>query len=79
MPIDTQIPGVRIDDDSHLRQALRQTLDLAGLNVLSLAEATGLAERIGRDSPGVVDSDNRMQAMVGLELLDPLHAQAPDL
>ncbi|WP_122343385.1 response regulator, partial [Pseudomonas amygdali] len=77
--IDSQIQVVLIDDDSHLRQALRQTLDLAGLNVLSLPEATGLAERIGRDWPGVVVSDIRMQGMDGLELLDQLHEQDPDL
>lgn len=77
--IDSQIEVVLIDDDSHLRQALRQTLDLAGLNVLSLPEASGLAERIGRDWPGVVVSDIRMQGMDGLELLDQLHEQDPDL
>ncbi|MFZ3186317.1 MAG: Fis family transcriptional regulator, partial [Pseudomonas sp.] len=36
-----------IDDDPHLRQALSQTLDLAGFKVSSLADARGLAERIG--------------------------------
>ncbi|MEE5056987.1 sigma-54 dependent transcriptional regulator [Pseudomonas alliivorans] len=77
--IDSQIQVVLIDDDSHLRQALRQTLDLAGLNVLSLSEADGLAERIGRDWPGVVVSDIRMQGMDGLELLVQLHEQDPDL
>ncbi len=77
--IDSQIQVVLIDDDSHLRQALRQTLDLAGLNVLSLPQASGLAERIERDWPGVVVSDIRMQGMDGLELLDQLHQQDPDL
>lgn len=39
MTIDNRIEVVLIDDDPHLRQALSQTLDLAGLNILSLAEA----------------------------------------
>ena len=38
MSIDNQIQVVLIDDDPHLRQALCQTLDLAGLNVLTLGE-----------------------------------------
>lgn len=78
-PIDPQVQVILIDDDPHLRQALYQTLDLAGLNVLPLAEANGLAERIGRDWPGVVVSDIRMPGMDGLELLAQLHGQDPEL
>lgn len=78
-PIDPRVQVILIDDDPHLRQALYQTLDLAGLNVLPLAEANGLAERIGRDWPGVVVSDIRMPSMDGLELLAQLHGQDPEL
>ncbi|WP_338579750.1 sigma-54 dependent transcriptional regulator [Pseudomonas sp. ML2-2023-6] len=78
-PIDPSVQVILIDDDPHLRQALYQTLDLAGLNVLPLAEANGLAERIGRDWPGVVVSDIRMPGMDGLELLAQLHGQDPEL
>ncbi|MBD8496372.1 sigma-54-dependent Fis family transcriptional regulator [Pseudomonas syringae] len=77
--IDSQVQVVLIDDDSLLRQALKQTLDLAGLNVLSLPAATGLASRIGRDWPGVVISDIRMDGMDGMELLAQLHEQDPEL
>ena len=78
-PIDPHVQVILIDDDPHLRQALYQTLDLAGLKVLPLAEATGLAERIQRDWAGVVVSDIRMPGMDGLELLAQLHAQDPEL
>ena len=78
-PIDPSVQVILIDDDPHLRQALYQTLDLAGLNVLPLAEANGLAERIGRDWPGVVVSDIRMPGMDGLELLAQLHGQDPEM
>lgn len=44
MTIDNRIEVVLIDDDPHLRQALSQTLDLAGLKILPLAEA----KEIGR-------------------------------
>ena len=77
--LDPQLQVVLIDDDPHLRQALSQTLDLAGLKVLSLAEAQGLAPRLERDWPGVVVSDIRMPGMDGLELLNQLHAQDPEL
>ena len=79
MKIDHQIQVVLIDDDPHLRQALSQTLDLAGLKILPLAEAHGLAAQIERDWPGVIVSDIRMPGMDGLELLKELHDQDPEL
>ncbi|NWD74999.1 sigma-54-dependent Fis family transcriptional regulator [Pseudomonas gingeri] len=79
MKIDHQIQVVLIDDDPHLRQALSQTLDLAGLKILTLAEAQGLAAQIERDWPGVIVSDIRMPGMDGLELLKELHDQDPEL
>ena len=79
MSIDNRIQVVLIDDDPHLRQALSQTLDLAGLKILPLAEAKGVAGQLERDWPGVVVSDIRMPGMDGLELLTELHAQDPEL
>lgn len=79
MTIDNRIEVVLIDDDPHLRQALSQTLDLAGLKTLTLAEAKGVAGQLPRDWPGVVVSDIRMPGMDGLELLGELHAQDPEL
>ena len=70
MTIDNRIQVVLIDDDPHLRQALGQTLDLAGLKILPLSEAKGLAAQLERDWPGVVVSDIRMPGMDGLELLE---------
>ncbi|MGH8353225.1 MAG: sigma-54-dependent transcriptional regulator [Pseudomonas sp.] len=77
--IDSRTQVLLIDDDPHLRQALSQTLDLAGLKVSSLASAQGLAGRIERDWPGVVVSDIRMPGLDGLELLGQLHGQDPEL
>jgi len=77
--IDSKIQVVLIDDDPHLRQALSQTLDLAGLKVLTLADAQGLAARVERDWPGVVVSDIRMPGIDGLQLLEQLHARDNEL
>ncbi len=71
--IDSRIQVILVDDDPHLRQALSQTLDLAGLRVLPLSDAQGLAQRIDTDWPGVVVSDIRMPGIDGLQLLEQLH------
>ena len=52
-----------VDDDPHLRQALRQTLDLAGFQVSTRADAQGLAAQLPSDWPGVVVSDIRMPGL----------------
>lgn len=77
--IDSRIQVLLIDDDPHLRQALSQTLDLAGLKVSTLTDARGVAERIERDWPGVVVSDIRMPGIDGLQLLQQLQEKDPEL
>ncbi|WP_409277590.1 sigma-54-dependent transcriptional regulator [Pseudomonas defluvii] len=77
--IDSRTQVILVDDDPHLRQALSQTLDLAGLKVMSLSDAQGLAQRIEADWPGVVVSDIRMPGIDGLQLLEQLHGQDPEL
>ncbi|TFF36607.1 sigma-54 dependent transcriptional regulator [Pseudomonas sp. RIT623] len=77
--IDSRAQVILVDDDPHLRQALSQTLDLAGLKVVALAEAQGLAARIEQDWPGVVVSDIRMPGIDGLQLLEQLHARDNEL
>ena len=77
--IDSRAQVILVDDDAHLRQALSQTLDLAGLKVVALADAHGLAERIPADWPGVVVSDIRMPGIDGLQLLEQLHGLDSEL
>ncbi|MHC6223426.1 sigma-54-dependent transcriptional regulator [Pseudomonas sp. X10] len=77
--IDSRTQVILVDDDPHLRQALSQTLDLAGLKVLSLSDAQGLAGRIEADWPGVVVSDIRMPGIDGLQLLEQLHSRDNEL
>lgn len=78
-PFDAQTQVLLIDDDPHLRQALRQTLDLAGLKVATLDDARQLDTAQCKDWPGVVVSDIRMPGIDGLELLRQLHARDPQL
>ncbi|TWH76311.1 two-component system C4-dicarboxylate transport response regulator DctD [Azomonas agilis] len=77
--IDSQTQVVLIDDDAHLRQALSQTLDLAGLHVVSLGTAKGLAARLPLDWPGVIVSDIRMPVVDGMELLKQVKARDVEL
>jgi two-component system C4-dicarboxylate transport response regulator DctD len=77
--LDARTQVLLIDDDPHLRQALSQTLDLAGLKVEALGDAQGVAEWIGKDWPGVVVTDIRMPGIDGLELLGQLRERDPDL
>ncbi|MDH4548667.1 sigma-54 dependent transcriptional regulator [Pseudomonas sp. BN607] len=77
--IDSQAQVILVDDDPHLRQALSQTLDLAGLKVVALADAQGLADRIEADWPGVVVTDIRMPGIDGLQLLEQLHGRDSEL
>ena len=71
-PISTQAQVVLIDDDPHLRQALSQTLDLAGLEVASLGDARDLAARLPAEWQGVIVSDIRMPGMDGMAFLKRL-------
>ncbi len=77
--IDPQTQVVLVDDDPHLRKALSQTLDLAGIKAVGLADARGLAAMLPPDWPGVVVSDIRMPGIDGLELQQRLHALDSEL
>ena len=68
-----------VDDDPHLRQALAQTLDLAGLKVEVRGDARGLTEALPADWPGVVVSDIRMPGIDGLQLLEQLRGRDAEL
>ncbi len=58
-----------VDDEEELRCAAAQTLKLAGLSALPLAEAEMALARVARDFPGILITDIRMPGMDGMTLL----------
>ncbi len=68
-----------IDDEKAIRQAGAQTLELAGLEVVSCASAEDGLARLHPDWAGIVISDVRLPGMDGLALLKHLTAVDPDL
>ncbi|HYQ39733.1 MAG TPA: sigma-54 dependent transcriptional regulator [Pseudomonas sp.] len=78
-PVAAATEVLLIDDDPHLRQALAQTLDLAGLKVEVRGDARGVAAALPADWPGVVVSDIRMPGLDGLQLLAQLHGRDAEL
>lgn len=61
-----------IDDEEHLRLAVRQTLELAGFEVECFSSAEQVISQISRDFAGIVVTDIRMPDMDGLILMQKL-------
>lgn len=68
-----------VDDDRAVRDALGQTLDLAGLTPVLAASYIEAKDHIALDFPGVVVSDIRMPGKDGFALLDHARKVDPDL
>ncbi|MFK7751268.1 MAG: sigma-54-dependent Fis family transcriptional regulator, partial [Sedimentitalea sp.] len=65
-----------VDDDAAVREALVQTLELAGIEALAAGSFVGAKDLITRDFSGVILSDMRMPGRDGFHLL--AHARAVD-
>lgn len=68
-----------VDDDSQLRKAMRQTLELEGMNVTAFPRAEQALESLSEDFDGVVITDVRMPGMDGLQFFARLQQIDPDL
>jgi two-component system C4-dicarboxylate transport response regulator DctD len=68
-----------VDDDDDLRNANRQTLELAGFTVMPFTDALSALRFLTPDFAGVVVTDVRMPNIDGLELFRRLHAMDTDL
>jgi two-component system, NtrC family, response regulator AtoC len=68
-----------VDDDSTVREALRDALAASGLEVRCAAEASSALASLDDYRPDVLLTDVRMPAMDGLELLGILRERAPGI
>ncbi len=68
-----------IDDEMHIRQANRQTLELADLEVTTSETAEEALQIISDDFPGVVVCDIKLPGMSGMELQEKLQGIDRDL
>lgn len=74
-PIKTYV----VDDDKSIRWVLEKALGQAGADVHSFADAESALTALSSDTPDVVITDIRMPGISGLELLDRLHHDQPEL
>ena len=68
-----------VDDDRAVREALGQTLELAGFTAILAGSYIEATDHIAADFPGVVVSDIRMPGKDGFALLDHAHGIDADL
>jgi len=68
-----------VDDDRAVREALGQTLDLAGLIPVTAGSYIEAKDHVSADFPGVVISDIRMPGKDGFALLELVQKVDPDL
>ncbi|MCT2540670.1 sigma-54 dependent transcriptional regulator [Sedimentimonas flavescens] len=68
-----------VDDDRAVREALGQTLDLAGFSPILASSYIEAKDHVGLDFPGVVVSDIRMPGKDGFALLDLVRKRDPEL
>ncbi|MDH3525523.1 MAG: sigma-54 dependent transcriptional regulator, partial [Acidobacteriota bacterium] len=73
------VPVVFVDDEADVRDAARQTLELAGHRVEAVASAAAVLRMVSRDWPGTVVADVRMPGMDGRELMRRCLEIDPDL
>jgi two-component system, NtrC family, C4-dicarboxylate transport response regulator DctD len=73
------VPVLFVDDEEPVREAARQTLELAGCRVEVLASAEAALKLVSSDWPGIVVADVRMPRMDGRELMRRCLEIDPDL
>ena len=68
-----------IDDDRSIRWVLEKALSQANMSVKCFDSANEIADLLDRQRPDVVISDIRMPGVSGLDLLQTVHAKAPEI
>ena len=73
------LPVLVVEDDKNLREALTDTLELAGYTAIPASDAEQALAWLDRGNPGLVLSDVQMPGMDGHALLRTLKARRPDI
>lgn len=68
-----------VDDDSQLRKAMRQTLELEGMTVMPFPRAEQALEALSIEFDGIVITDVRMPGMDGLQFFERVREIDTDL
>ena len=68
-----------VDDDSSIRWVLERALQGAGMDVRCFSAAQEIPGLLRSEQPDVIITDIRMPGMDGLELLEIIHKQFPEL
>ncbi|NOX28178.1 MAG: nitrogen regulation protein NR(I) [Gammaproteobacteria bacterium] len=68
-----------IDDDRSIRWVLDKALTRAKMDVTTFENAAGVMDKLAMQTPDAILADIRMPGMSGLELLDNIHANYPEL
>ncbi|GGF74686.1 Fis family transcriptional regulator [Terasakiella brassicae] len=66
-------PVLFVDDELHIRLSAKQTLELAGFDVVCLETAEDALKQIQQGWPGIVISDIKMPNMDGLAFMEAAH------
>ena len=75
----TALPILVVEDDHELREALSDTLKLAGYNVIVAQDGTAALQAMASQGVGLVLSDVMMQPMDGHTLLKRIKATTPHI
>jgi len=70
-------PVLLVEDDDDLRDALQATLESNGIGAISVQDGPHALEVVEREAVSMVISDVQMRPWDGLELLERIHANAP--
>lgn len=68
-----------VEDDSTLRQALGDTLDVAGYETLTVSSGEEALSELHRFKPDIIVSDVHMNGMDGHDLLDNIQSKSPHI
>lgn len=68
-----------VDDDRSIRWVLEKALNQAGIHTNSFDSGEAVSKRLNEDQPDAIISDIRMPGMDGLELLNNISTEHPNL